>query len=165
MLDTKDPGVLRSVGMLMNLCASCEGSYGEQEGIHTFSTSSALLDFEDFFAVRVSAMTLSLLDLGMSYSRSVETKGRKVVDQILSADLVRSTTLSLSTMAIKPPQLTVSDAEYDGLAATLKNDSGDVPLAARFRALFTLRAIGSHKAIDIIGQGGSLPFYHYFGWL
>jgi deoxyhypusine monooxygenase len=56
-------------------------------------------------------------------------------------------------MEASTSKLTPSDAEYDGLAATLTNRTGSVPLANRFRALFTLRAIGSHRAIDIIGQG------------
>lgn len=50
---------------------------------------------------------------------------------------------------------TTTDAELDGLERTLLNASGKVPLAKRFRALFTLRAVGSHRAIDIIGRGAS----------
>jgi deoxyhypusine monooxygenase len=46
-----------------------------------------------------------------------------------------------------------SAAEYDELQATLLNTSGTVPLAKRFRALFTLRNLKTHRAIDIIGQG------------
>jgi hypothetical protein len=32
-------------------------------------------------------------------------------------------------------------------------NSDETPLAQRFRALFTLKSIGSHEAIDIIGKG------------
>lgn len=32
-------------------------------------------------------------------------------------------------------------------------NSDETPLAQRFRALFTLKSIGSHAAIDIIGKG------------
>ncbi|KAI8977328.1 armadillo-type protein [Mycotypha africana] len=38
---------------------------------------------------------------------------------------------------------------WDYLENALQNKSGDVPLAERFRALFTLKAIGDEKAIDI----------------
>ena len=46
-----------------------------------------------------------------------------------------------------------TDEEYAGLERNLL--SAKVPLAKRFRALFTLRAVGSHRAIDIIGRGAS----------
>jgi len=43
--------------------------------------------------------------------------------------------------------------ELPKLEDVLLNKSGSVPLAQRFRALFSLRANGTHQAIDIIGQG------------
>ena len=52
------------------------------------------------------------------------------------------------------PALTASADEYAELQATLLNESGSVPLAKRFRALFTLRNLKTHQAIDIIGKGG-----------
>lgn len=59
--------------------------------------------------------------------------------------------------AIDPTQkLTATPAQYAELQATLLNESGSVPLAKRFRALFTLRNLKSHEAIDIIGQGSLL---------
>lgn len=51
--------------------------------------------------------------------------------------------------------LSASEEEYQTLEATLLNTSGDVPLAKRFRALFTLRNLKTRRAIDIIGQGAS----------
>lgn len=53
-------------------------------------------------------------------------------------------------------KLTATPAQYAELKATLLNESGSVPLAKRFRALFTLRNLKSHEAIDIIGQGKGL---------
>lgn len=53
-------------------------------------------------------------------------------------------------------KLTATPAQYAELKATLLNESGSVPLAKRFRALFTLRNLKSHEAIDIIGQGRCL---------
>jgi len=52
-----------------------------------------------------------------------------------------------------PGPATATAQEYNELEATLLNTTGDVPLAKRFRALFTLRGLKSHRAIDIIGQG------------
>lgn len=37
-------------------------------------------------------------------------------------------------------------------------NSESTPLAQRFRALFTLKSLKSHRAIDIIGKGGHSPF-------
>lgn len=34
-------------------------------------------------------------------------------------------------------------------------NSSETPLAQRFRALFTLKSLGGHRAIDIIGKGQS----------
>jgi deoxyhypusine monooxygenase len=39
------------------------------------------------------------------------------------------------------------------LEATLLNTSGDVPLHARFRSLFTLKALPGQQPIDIISKG------------
>lgn len=64
----------------------------------------------------------------------------------------------MSEDAIAPTPLQATPAEYDELEATLLNTSGEVPLAKRFRALFTLRNLKSHRAIDIIGQGGCTLF-------
>jgi len=52
-----------------------------------------------------------------------------------------------------PGPATASAQEYNDLESVLLNTPGDVPLAKRFRALFTLRGLKSHRAIDIIGQG------------
>lgn len=49
--------------------------------------------------------------------------------------------------------LSASEEEYRTLEATLLNTAGEVPLAKRFRALFTLRNLKSQRAIDIIGKG------------
>ncbi|KAI9607573.1 hypothetical protein KEM48_001523 [Puccinia striiformis f. sp. tritici PST-130] len=48
--------------------------------------------------------------------------------------------------------LSVTQPEIDELHATLTNRSGTVPLASRFRALFTLKAIGSTSAVQAIGD-------------
>lgn len=42
---------------------------------------------------------------------------------------------------------------HEELSDCLLNKSGQVPLPARFRALFALKYLGDEKAIDIIGQG------------
>ncbi|MBW0477754.1 hypothetical protein O181_017469 [Austropuccinia psidii MF-1] len=47
---------------------------------------------------------------------------------------------------------TASQAQIDELHSTLSDDSGNVPLASRFRALFTLRALGSPSAVKAIGD-------------
>ncbi|KIY45658.1 MFBC-like protein [Fistulina hepatica ATCC 64428] len=48
-------------------------------------------------------------------------------------------------------------AELAALEATLLNTSGNVPLHDRFRALFTLKALMSRAAIDIISKGFDDP--------
>lgn len=48
--------------------------------------------------------------------------------------------------------LQVTQDQIDGLHSTLINRTGSVPLASRFRALFTLKAIGSEPAIQAIGD-------------
>lgn len=48
--------------------------------------------------------------------------------------------------------LNVSQEEIEVLHSTLINRSGKVPLASRFRALFTLKALGSLPAIQAIGD-------------
>ena len=48
-----------------------------------------------------------------------------------------------------------SEADYQRLKDTLHNTSGDVPLANRFRALFSLKGLANDRAIDIIGAGES----------
>lgn len=49
-----------------------------------------------------------------------------------------------------------SESDYKRLSDTLCNTSGNVPLASRFRALFSLKGLGSERAIEIIGSGLSL---------
>ncbi|KAI9140322.1 Deoxyhypusine hydroxylase [Paraphysoderma sedebokerense] len=44
---------------------------------------------------------------------------------------------------------------YSKLESILLNRTGNVPMAERFRALFTLKALGSDQAIDVIGKGFS----------
>ncbi|GAA94454.1 uncharacterized protein L969DRAFT_90977 [Mixia osmundae IAM 14324] len=46
----------------------------------------------------------------------------------------------------------ITEAGYARLEAVLTNSSGKVPLAHRFRALFELKGIATHEAIDIIGK-------------
>lgn len=52
----------------------------------------------------------------------------------------------------------VTESALDELEARLLNKSGQVPLHDRFRALFTLKAVGGQAAVNIIGKGeqGSL---------
>lgn len=45
------------------------------------------------------------------------------------------------------------DANLSSLDEQLNSES--TPLAQRFRALFTLKSLGGHRAIDIIGKGQS----------
>lgn len=47
----------------------------------------------------------------------------------------------------------VSPSDLKSLEASLLNKSGDVPLHTRFRALFTLKALKSENAVDIISDG------------
>ncbi|GAO46823.1 Deoxyhypusine hydroxylase [Saitoella complicata NRRL Y-17804] len=52
--------------------------------------------------------------------------------------------------------LDTRDSTLDALEETLLNKSGDVPLALRFRALFSLKALGTEgnvRAIEIIAEG------------
>lgn len=60
--------------------------------------------------------------------------------------------------------LEVSATQLDALSSSLLNKSGDIPLAKRFRALFTLKALatGNDEAIKIIAKG-TLVLYHH-GW-
>jgi len=43
------------------------------------------------------------------------------------------------------------EANLNSLDAQLNSEA--TPLAQRFRALFTLKSLGGHRAIDIIGKG------------
>jgi hypothetical protein len=45
------------------------------------------------------------------------------------------------------------------LEDTLLNTSGEHPLHNRFRALFTLKAVGGETAIEIIAKGKCIPFF------
>nr|ASF90278.1 hypothetical protein SPAR01818 [Bartheletia paradoxa] len=47
---------------------------------------------------------------------------------------------------------TVSDATIESLGACLHNTSGSVPLHERFRALFTLKAVGDERAINVVAE-------------
>ncbi|EJD50476.1 ARM repeat-containing protein [Auricularia subglabra TFB-10046 SS5] len=49
--------------------------------------------------------------------------------------------------------VSASAEELQALEATLLNTSGSTPLAARFRALFTLKAVPGAQSIDIISKG------------
>ena len=57
-------------------------------------------------------------------------------------------------MTVAIPTLQASNQDLQTLKATLLSD---LPLAKRFRALFTLKAIGTSEAVDIIAQGFSDP--------
>ena len=50
-----------------------------------------------------------------------------------------------------------SPSQYAELERVLLNTSGDSPLASRFRALFSLRSLGTDEAIQIIGKGLHSP--------
>lgn len=47
----------------------------------------------------------------------------------------------------------VTGKELAALEASLLNASGTTPLATRFRALFTLKALKSDEALNIIAKG------------
>lgn len=49
--------------------------------------------------------------------------------------------------------ISVSPAELVALEATLLNTSGTVALHDRFRALFTLKALKTQEAVEIIAKG------------
>ncbi|KAG9087579.1 deoxyhypusine hydroxylase, partial [Ceratobasidium sp. 392] len=46
---------------------------------------------------------------------------------------------------------------YEKLEASLLNTSGNVPLHARFRSLFTLKSLPGQQSIDIISKGKYIP--------
>jgi len=48
--------------------------------------------------------------------------------------------------------LTLTEEQYSRLSETLLDSSGKTPLAKRFRSLFTLRAVASDRAVEIIGS-------------
>lgn len=52
----------------------------------------------------------------------------------------------------------LKNINYEYLENALCNTSGKVPLAERFRALFTLKNIGDDKSLDICGKGKLLMF-------
>lgn len=56
--------------------------------------------------------------------------------------------------------LQVDDAALKALEARLLNVDGLTPLHDRFRALFTLKAVGGPRAVDVIGKG-SFPLFFY----
>ena len=49
--------------------------------------------------------------------------------------------------------LNVSQSDLGNLEALLLNNSGNVPLHNRFRALFTLKALKSDEAVRVISKG------------
>lgn len=51
--------------------------------------------------------------------------------------------------------LNVSHSDLGNLEALLLNNSGNVPLHNRFRALFTLKALKSDEAVRIISKGSA----------
>jgi len=55
--------------------------------------------------------------------------------------------------------LNVSQSDLGNLEALLLNNTGNVPLHNRFRALFTLKAFKSEEAVRIISKGG--PCSHH----
>lgn len=55
-------------------------------------------------------------------------------------------------------KVTLSPAELQRLEDSLLNTSGKVALHNRFRALFTLKALKSQEAVDIISKGLSPHF-------
>jgi hypothetical protein len=57
----------------------------------------------------------------------------------------------------------VSSPELKVLEDTLLNNSGNVPLHSRFRALFTLKALKTDEAIRIISKGNYCKMYRV--WL
>lgn len=57
--------------------------------------------------------------------------------------------------------LDTSKINYQYLEDALLNASGKVPLAERFRALFTLKNIGDDKSIDIAAKGKLLRIYAF----
>ena len=52
----------------------------------------------------------------------------------------------------------VSDDVYSSLKASLLNESGNVPLHERYRTLFTLKALKTQRAVEIIAAGESTHY-------
>ncbi len=60
--------------------------------------------------------------------------------------------------------LNVSQSDLGNLEALLLNNSGNVPLHNRFRALFTLKALKSEDAVRIISKGPVHSRRHWKNW-
>lgn len=67
----------------------------------------------------------------------------------------KDTNGGLKSLAFLYISFTMTDlaVNYDYLEASLCNTSGKVPLAERFRTLFTLKNIADDRSIEIIGKG------------
>jgi deoxyhypusine monooxygenase len=51
--------------------------------------------------------------------------------------------------------VSVSPEQFKSLADCLLDNSGKTPLHERFRALFTLKAVASEQAVEVIASGKS----------
>ena len=71
-----------------------------------------------------------------------------------------STTLTPEPTQIFSVTMEVTPAALAKLEDCLLNTSGDHPLHNRFRALFTLKAVGGERAIDIVSRGKSKQTMH-----
>lgn len=60
--------------------------------------------------------------------------------------------------------LNVSQSDLAHLEALLLNNSGNVPLHNRFRALFTLKALKNEEAVRIISKGPACSQRYSQGW-
>lgn len=58
-------------------------------------------------------------------------------------------------------RMDLKNINYEYLENALLNTSGKVPLAERFRALFTLKNIGDNKSLDICAKGKAKHKLHY----
>lgn len=65
----------------------------------------------------------------------------------VSIDAAPETTHNIDSLRSDPKT-------YQRLESILLNTSGSVPLHERFRALFTLKSLGTDLAVDVIAKGG-----------
>lgn len=58
-------------------------------------------------------------------------------------------------MTVACPALTASidSAQFETLKSTLLNKNGSISLHHRFRALFTLKALGDNRSVEAIAAG------------
>jgi deoxyhypusine monooxygenase len=76
-------------------------------------------------------------------------------DDIIGTSTIISTRTIMSTTSTT--SITISPTQLSSLSDCLLNTSRSYPLHERFRALFTLKAVGGPQAVSIIAKGFADP--------